>query len=155
MKKIPEELLRRLVLLSMVHKAESMNIGRGVAALSIESLGGTNEMQDISFRVIDQKFYRDSLGGDDLGTNYIAVVMSKIAYMMRALKNSGLAEATDALLFGEMPYRGGVHEFSGGRNIFVAFSGATEAQDLEIANFGMRFLVRLESETLASKAVLK
>lgn len=74
----------------------------------------------------------------DEGTNYLGVAMLKLAAMMATGMNSG--SNIGFVKYGETAYRGGVIRKDGIYTVYAGFSGGTEDQDVDIAQFGMELL---------------
>lgn len=122
-------------LLEMVKKADEIGVLRGVAVVMVtERLGAFGEVGCLS---VNGKFERPSRGIGDPGTNYFGIAMGKLAVMMSTLMNSGTFKVD--LKRGEVPYRGGLYNKVGIYHVFIAFSGGTEDQDVEIAQAGVDY----------------
>ena len=122
-----------LTLLAMVKKAKDLGVKRGMAAImATENLSVFGELGVLA---VNGKIERRSRGAGDPGTNYFGIVMSKLAVMMSTLTDSGTFKKS--LKRGEVPYRGGLYKKVGIYHVFIAFSGGTEDQDVEIAQAGM------------------
>ncbi len=122
-------------LLEMIKKAGEIGVKKGVAAIMVtESL---HSFLDIWSLAVDGKTERPSRGAGDPGTNYFGIAMSKLAVMMSTFMNSGTFKVS--LKRGEVPYRGGLYKKVGIYHVFIAFSGGTEDQDVEIAQAGVDY----------------
>ena len=87
-------------------------------------------------------------GPDDIGANYGAVALAKLAQMLRTKCPSG-----QIALKGENDYPGGdlVEMTEAGLFLFASFSGGTGAQDLEAAQEGLAVLRdRLANQVIPS-----
>jgi hypothetical protein len=128
--------LETVALEAMAQKAIEMGV-RGVAAILTVQEGVALDVFDPQLKVVG-RFYREpdpARGGDDEGTNYWAVVMAKVARMLRIGTDSD--DDQELVQTGEFPYAGGVTEKVHGLVVYMAFSGATQDQDREIAAHGL------------------
>lgn len=122
-------------LLTMNKKAKEIGVKRGVSAVMVtQSLYAFGE---VDFLAVDGKIERRSRGAGDPGTNYFGIVMAKLAVMMSTFANSGTF--VNSIKRGEVPYRGGLYKKVGIYHVFIAFSGGTEDQDVEIAQAGVDY----------------
>lgn len=147
----------RVVLLAMRERAEELGV-RGVsevisrAVLRELSQVGEQELTNLSLvellkelisddqplmaailvDIVD-KFERvpdiESRGPDDLGTNYLAFAGGKLAQMIRTGADS---QGDKPVRRGESAARGGIIK----HRIMTAFSGGTEAEDIDISRIG-------------------
>jgi hypothetical protein len=119
--------------------AQEMGIERGVAAIVLTEYDGL--CHQINFAILnrlDRNPNREKYGEDDTGTNYLGVALAKIASMMSTGLYSGWDNRPPKL--GEVSYRGGLTLGTTEGNLFVAFSGGTEDQDVQLARAGLREL---------------
>ena len=111
-----------------------MGIEHGVALIFCRKRNDQGISQP-KFGAVDNMFF-------GFRTNYLAIVMAKLAVSMRLGVDSGTV--TTGLLAGETHYRGGLVRFMlvdyEKWEIYTAFSGGTEDQDVEIAESGMKML---------------
>lgn len=83
-----------------------------------------------------------SRGEGDKGTNFFSIAFSKLTEMVATQRDSG--ESPDRVLKkGEFGYKGGLVRHKDGYTLYAAFSGGSEAQDLEISEQGMQELLKL------------
>jgi hypothetical protein len=128
-------------LTAMISKAEGMGLVHGTALI----LCRKKSNQGISNLIFD------SVNNDFSGlrSNYFAVAMAKLAVAMRLKVDSGTV--TEGLLVGETHYRGCLVRFVmvdyENWEIYTAFSGGTEDEDVEIAQFGMDMLFPEEQKS--------
>lgn len=128
----------QMALTFMLSAAEKMNVSRGVAAIFVEAKdGGFPHLGCIQNNVFLRE--PDLNRVNDLGTNYFGLVWQKIAYMMSHRKNSGHT-VIDDLKKGETHFRGGLRQVIQGYVVYVAYSGASEPEDVEIAKAGMEMM---------------
>lgn len=118
---------------AMLARAQTLGVTRGVAALCLHEIG------DKHHRIVwavNGEIERDPdpTRENDTGSNYLAIVLAKIAQMESTHQDSGTQER--AAKFGEAPYRGGVQTKYPTGWFFAAYSGGTEDQDVEIAAAG-------------------
>ena len=117
-------------------RALELGITKGVAAISIDELGA--EFGHIYTRAVNDQIQRRKRSEDDPATNYLGVVLEKIAVMKATFFNSGTFKSVKN---GETKYKGGLVVTVGRFAVYVAFSGGTEEQDVEIARVGLTVLV--------------
>jgi len=126
---------------AMQERAEELSV-QGAAAYMVippEEEHDEGSSWDPELRIIG-RFHRDldpKKGENDAGANYAAVAFSKVAEMMRTGVDSGTSG--DMPRKGEFGYQGGLvwtREDAEQVRFFIAFSGGTEAQDLEISQVG-------------------
>ncbi len=135
MSKLVGRLYIHSTLLEMIKKADEIGVKRGVAVVMVtEKLGAFGEVGSLS---VNGKFERRSRGAGDPGTNYFGIAMAKLGVMMSTLMDSGTFK--NSLKRGEVPYRGGLYKKVGIYHVFIAFSGGTEDQDVEIAQAGVDY----------------
>lgn len=120
--------------IAMIEKAKGMGIEHG-AALVLCRKKMNQGMSWPIFDFVDNTFFGTR-------TNYFAIAMAKLAVAMRLGVDSGTIK--EGLLAGETGYRGCLVRFvtveCENWEIYTAFSGGTEDQDVEIASLGMRML---------------
>jgi hypothetical protein len=127
-------------------KAMAEKIGvKGVAALLVVPVQ-EDEWEELTLSVqICGRFQRpadperDKDGQKDKGTNYLAVVSSKIAESLRTKRNSGQPADADKPT-GELGYGGCLIFQDGNQYILLAFSGGTVEEDIQIAQAGAEAL---------------
>ena len=128
------EYVQACALVGMIFKAKSMGIEHGVALLLCQKKG-EGGISGPKIESVNNDFY-------GIRTNYFAIAMAKLAVAMRLGVDSGTI--VDGLLAGETRYRGCLVRFQVVKSekweIYTAFSGGTEDQDVEIAQFGMKML---------------
>lgn len=126
----------RIALRTMEIRALELGLTRGVAAVSIDEVGA--DFGHIYTRAVRNQIQRQKRSEDDPATNYLGVVLEKIAVMKATFFNSGTFKSVKN---GETKYKGGLVVEAGRFTIYVAFSGGTEEQDVKIAFAGMRELL--------------
>lgn len=77
-------------------------------------------------------------GPEDSGSNYFGIAMEKVAFMLSTSADSGMR--VRHLRKGESPHRGGLAFRYSDLYIYIAFSGGSEDQDVEISEAAARFL---------------
>jgi len=121
-------------LTAMISKAKSMGIEHGVALVLCRRKGDQG-MSNLKFDAVNNAFF-------GIRTNYQAMAMAKLAVAMRLGVDSGTV--TEDLLAGETRYRGCLVHFVledyENWEVYTAFSGASEDEDVEIASLGMAML---------------
>lgn len=133
--------LEEAALAAMAAKALELN-AKGVAAAAIAP---PDQPETFFFGArICGRFERPpdpSRGENDKGTNFFAIVFSKLTEMVATRRNSG--ESPERVLKkGEFGYKGGLIGEVDGFTLMAAFSGGSEAEDLEIAGAGLAALQR-------------
>lgn len=137
--------VKTATLAAMVAKAEELGV-QGVAWVLIRTPEEDSEIPSLwmPFVAVVGRFYReaDSNKGDgDTGANYFNVAASKIGEMLETGLPSGTADRPSRK--GEFGYKGGViYILEDDTVLHTAFSGGTEAQDVQIAEAGMTLLQR-------------
>ncbi len=126
-------------LAQMVKVAEQkMDLKKGVAFVLVKKyLANTGT---INFEIVNNTLSREPSGLEDNGTNYFGIAMSKLAFMLRTNLYSGAIKT--GLRNGEVKYEGGILRFVDEFVIYTGFSGATEKQDLRIAEAGMKVITK-------------
>lgn len=123
----------------MLDMAKELDIEKGVAFILVWR--DHDFHPQITFSVLKLERKPDSARGEmDIGTNYFGVVMSKLAVMLSTKEDSG--HLNRPLLFGEVPYEGGITFKFEDNNIYIGFSGGTEAEDVRISYRGMNRLLK-------------
>lgn len=127
--------LIEMILMKMEATALMLGITKGVAAISIDSENGA--LGPIYTRAVKGHIQRGKRSEDDPATNYLGVALEKIAVMKATSMNSGVFQKVKN---GETKYRGGLVQVVGCYTVYVAFSGGTEDQDVEVAKIAMKSL---------------
>ncbi len=131
------------ILVAMATVAQRMGINKGVAFVMVKSK--RDALGNPRYIVVNEVLVREPVGREvemvDPGTNYFGAAMGKLAYMLAKGVDSGTKDQTHK---GEMPYRGGLVKEVDDDQIYIGFSGGTENQDVEIAEFGMKMLLSAE-----------
>jgi hypothetical protein len=124
---------------AMEEKAAELTV-QGVAAFMIIPDDEESGQEWYPFLRIIGRFHRgpdsDRAEGDS-GANYAAIAFTKIAEMVRTGRNSGESGAWTPK--GEFGYRGGItwtRTDTEGARFFLAFSGGSEDEDVEISIIG-------------------
>jgi hypothetical protein len=117
-------------------QAYAANLGiTGVAGILVIKKGANLDDPLVPKLLTCERFYRApqrDRGAEDTGTNYLAIVLSKIAQMVRTGLDSGYC----GNYHGEHDYKGGMIRYLKNLIVMTAFSGATEEDDLDIAKAG-------------------
>ncbi len=131
------------VLDAMLAKARDMGVGRGVAA--VVHLGDDKhiaKMHSIHYKALVSIERRadPNRGKDDTGTNYLGVVLMKIAYAYSTWTDSG--SGVRPLKYGETEYRGCIiiKDESTGHYWLLGFSGAAQDDDVVISRSGAEYI---------------
>jgi hypothetical protein len=132
--------LEETALSAMVAKALTL----GVKGVAVVGIAPPDQPETFFFGTrISGRFERPpdpSRGENDKGTNFFSIVYSKIAEMVATRRDSG--ESPDRVLKkGEFGYKGGLIREKDGFTRLAAFSGGSEAQDLEISQVGLEALL--------------
>lgn len=135
---LEDDLYVLFALREMIRKAQELGANKGVAAISVCKMGQPNGA--IHFLAVNEKIERVSNGRpDDVGTNYLGVVMAKIAIMMATGVPSGTY--VHSVKRGEVPFKGGlIGEYSLFK-VYVAFSGLSEDDDVIVASVGLKAML--------------
>lgn len=129
---------------TMKDMAQELGV-QGVAALLVTPILET-EWEELTLEIkVCGRFFRppdpsrDTADHKDAGTNYLAVVSSKIAETLRTKKNSGQPANVDKPT-GELGYGGCLIFEKDNQYILLAFSGGTVEEDIQIATAGAKAL---------------
>jgi hypothetical protein len=130
---------------AMIAEANMQNI-TGVCVIAIaRRKGDSANFTVVSESQVVERLVREpdirGRGPGDMGTNYYSVAQMKVGEMLDTLTNSGCSEKA-VLKYGEPGFKGGVIREVNGVYYMTAFSGASEEQDLIVAEAGMIFLVK-------------
>lgn len=120
---------------AMRAKAEELHL-QGVSVVLVVDEGDTrcqNPLIEVVGRFVDEASATSDWS--ETGANYWAIAMSKIAEMLETDKPSGTSDRPARK--GEFGYRGGIFSKRDGLKIFIAFSGGTEGEDLQVSQSGM------------------
>lgn len=124
---------------AMYLEATRIGLKKGVAFVSVQS--PLEDKPTIHFTVVGRmERDPDPEKEGDIGTNYLAVAMAKMAYMMSTRTYSG--SGIRPIRFGEVEYRGGLVWLNDNIATYIGFSGGTEEQDLQIAQKGLKSLLQ-------------
>ncbi len=129
----------------MERTAQSLQVQGVAVVMACHNANVTTGKSDLlpHFRVVG-RFERppepETRGLTDTGTNYLAIAWSKVAEMVSTQADSGSAYRAERN--GECGYQGGLVRQRGEWTYFVAFSGGSESQDLQIAQVGMDVLLK-------------
>jgi len=145
-------------LAAMKLNAQALGVQGVAVVLTTDKKGGSR--WDPLMEVVG-RFHREadeSKGVDDTGASYAAVAWSKVAEMLDTGRNSGTTGRRKPKK-GEFGYRGGLVEVVRGLKVYIAFSGGTEDQDVEIAKAGMvafkKSADKLIEERMVQEAILE
>ena len=117
----------------MQEKASSIDVDVGVAMITVSHVGITDYKLTLS--LINNTEVRVNVP-QKTDVNFTGVVSAKISQMQRTLKSSG----NDDGFIGEVPYKGGMFFRKSGYDVFVAYSGGTEDEDVEITKHGIEVM---------------
>ncbi len=123
---------------AMVTKAKELNVYGVCVVLTTSASKPLNSFfMDPLIQVVDKFFdTRNATSAwSPTGASYWAIAMSKIAEMLETNKPSGTIKGRSPRK-GEFGYKGGISWRRNNLKIFIAFSGGTQEQDLQIAEAG-------------------
>lgn len=132
--------LQNDALLAMQKRASELGVHRGVATAFILT-DSPRGLRQVAWLAVEGKYERgpDHRKEGDTGVNYLAVAFAKLSQSLSTDMASG--QAVRPMRYGETPYRGGLPgRSSSGLDVYSAFSGGTETQDVEIAQAGLDIL---------------
>ena len=134
---VPSSIVAMDALTQMVERAKAIDVQTGVAKIAVTH-------SDYPDHVLEHSLINGVIARVDTGENehinYAGVVSAKIAKMMRTGQPTG---GRDDDFEGEVPYRGGMILSRNKYIIYVAYSGGTEDEDVEISKVGAQVMKNL------------
>lgn len=126
----------KLALEAMITAARKLGINRGVAIIRLATV---TDHFGTTFDLVNTTLIMPPGPGNSKfkGINYYTLAAQKIGTMIRSRTNS---TPRDRLLQGEISAQGGLRARVHTAEIFVAYAGGTQRQDLQIARAGLLFL---------------